>query len=394
MTERTVSLAELVDANQIEVGAGRPRSVPQDQDPLPILRVADVLDGKIGSPDFTSSPESGCRDLGPKVSRSGDIVLTVKGTVGRVALMPSEGPRFAYSPQLCYFRPRADGPLAAQYLYYWFKSADFWIQANALKGQTDMADFISLGDILSLKLRLPSRTRQEDVAGVLGVLDEKIAVNERTASVADALIRSLWDSALRGPGARKLPLFDALHVTFGAPFKSSEFNTEGVGRPLLRIRDLKTYEPKVWTTQRHEKETVVAAGETIAGMDAEFRPTFWMGESALLNQRVLHARSRVGGGSPLCREALREPLALVESYKTGTTVAHLNKSDLATLVIEVPAADEISSFEAATARLHERLVATASENRSLAALRDVLLPQLMSGKLRVRDAEKIVEDAV
>jgi len=129
-------------------------------------------------------------------------------------------------------------------------------------------------------------------------------------------------------------------------------------------------------------------------MDAEFRPAFWLGEEALLNQRVMHARSRVGGGSPLCREAMRDPLALVESYKTGTTVAHLNKSDLTTLSVEIPSAEAVSSFESATAPLHERMIADAAENRTLVTLRDTLLPHLMSGKLRIRDAERIVEDAV
>lgn len=213
MAERTVSLAELVDENQIEVGAGRPRSVNQDLGPLLILRVADVLDGKIGSLDFSSSPESHSWAFGPKVSRPGDIILTVKGTVGRVALMPSEGPRFAYSPQLCYFRPSANGPLVARYLYYWFRSADFWIQANALKGQTDMADFISLSDILSLKLRLPSRVRQEDVVGVLGALDDKIAVNERIATTVDDLTSSLYRWAVEGSsGGRRLLLGEIADV--------------------------------------------------------------------------------------------------------------------------------------------------------------------------------------
>ena len=62
-----------------------------------------------------------------------------------------DGPDFAYSPQLCYFRPAASGPLRSRYLYYWFKSTQFWNQANALKGQTDMADYLSLSDIRCLK---------------------------------------------------------------------------------------------------------------------------------------------------------------------------------------------------------------------------------------------------
>ncbi|MGW1667088.1 restriction endonuclease subunit S, partial [Streptomyces microflavus] len=178
MSERTVKLSELVGENLLEIGAGRPRSVDLDRYPLPILKVADVLDGKIES-SFQDYVSEACEQvMGLKISMPGDIVLTTKGTVGRVAIMPAEGPRFAYSPQLCYFRPDANGPLKPRYMYYWFKSVDFWKQADALKGQTDMADFLSLGDIYSLKLRLPSLAQQASVVDILGALDDKIAVNE------------------------------------------------------------------------------------------------------------------------------------------------------------------------------------------------------------------------
>ncbi|MEU1667097.1 restriction endonuclease subunit S [Streptomyces sparsogenes] len=245
----------------------------------------------------------------------------------------------------------------------------------------------------AFEVELPGLPEQRTIAAVLGALDDKIAVNERIITTADELIRCLFSEALLQPGVREVGVFDALDIIFGAPFASTQFNSEQVGRPLLRIRDLKTFQPQVWTTQRLDKELVVAPGDTVAGMDAEFRPTFWLGESALLNQRVLHARSRVGGGSPLSREVLRTPLATIEGYKTGTTVAHLNKGDLMTLRLEIPSSAAIASFEALAEPVHKRIVAAAAESRTLAALRETLLPQLMSGKLRLRDAERIVEDA-
>jgi type I restriction enzyme, S subunit len=183
MSDRTVSFSELVSESLMEVGAGRPRSV-LDQYPIPILRVADVLDGRIESPSQDRVPGGYRKVIGSKISRPGDVVLTAKGTVGRVALMPPDGPSFAYSPQLCYFRPAASGPLRSRYLYYWFKSTQFWNQADALKGQTDMADYLSLSDIQALKIRIPSLDRQDGIIEVLGSLDDKIAVNDRIVETA------------------------------------------------------------------------------------------------------------------------------------------------------------------------------------------------------------------
>src|SRR5260370_10942986 len=95
MSDWTVSFSELAGESLIEVGAGRPRSVWEQYPSTPVLRVADVLDGRIESPSQDRAPAGYQKVIGSKISKPGDIVLTVKGTVGRVALMPPDGPVFA-----------------------------------------------------------------------------------------------------------------------------------------------------------------------------------------------------------------------------------------------------------------------------------------------------------
>ncbi|NEA85147.1 restriction endonuclease subunit S [Streptomyces sp. SID7958] len=363
---------------------------------VPVVRGVNLARGIFIDDDFVFITNEKADEIMSANVDPGDLIFTHRGTIGQVSMIPRE-PRFnRYVIGSSQVKTRLDESTAVpEFYYYWFRSTEGQrsILANASTvGVPGIAT--PLTSIRKLLVPLPPRREQEGIAAVLGALDNKVVANERIASTTDELIQELWDIHLREPGSRKTSLIDVLSITFGAPFKSSEFSSENTGRPLLRIRDLKTFTPKVWTTQRLDKETLVATGDVVAGMDAEFRPVFWLGEEALLNQRVMHVRSRIGGGSPLCREAMRGPLALVESYKTGTTVAHLNKSDLATLLVEIPSEEAVSSFESATAPLHKRLVGGAAENRTLTALRDTLLPQLMSGKLRIRDAEKIVGDAV
>ena len=183
-----------------------------DRYPLPILRVADVMEGRIQSPSSTRTLDIDHQKLGPKTSKHGDVVLTVKGTVGRVAVVPLDSPTYAYSPQLCYFRPHANGPLNSRYLYYWFKSNEFWEQADALKGQTDMADFISLSDVHALKIKLPSLKVQEAVASVLGSFDDKIAANHRIRGMVDELLRSRFSHLAEGRGVTEMRLIARVNV--------------------------------------------------------------------------------------------------------------------------------------------------------------------------------------
>ncbi|MFD4276186.1 restriction endonuclease subunit S [Streptomyces cyaneofuscatus] len=401
MAERMVSLAELVDEKQIEVGAGRPRSVDQE---LPILRVADVLDGKIGSPDFSPPLEGYSRDHGPKVSRPGDIVLTVKGTVGRVALIPREGPLYAYSPQLCYFRPRVDGPLVARYLYYWFRGADFWIQANALKGQTDMADFISLGDILSLKLRVPSRTQQEVVADVLGALDDKIAVNGRIASTYEQLLQGKF---------AKLGLADepcegtSILVTDLVAFNPKTDKPAAVEPVYVDMAALQVDRAGIpsWSRREPKSGSRFTNGDTLL---ARITPCLENGktghvdfmadgEIGIGSTEFIVIRSLPGVPSQLSYFLARDQRFREHAIRNmvgSSGRQRVSAAAVATYFVNEPDADALASFGADAAAAFAHMKSLESESRTLAALRDTLLPQLMSGKLRVRDAERIVEDAV
>ncbi|GGJ47651.1 hypothetical protein GCM10007173_02860 [Glutamicibacter ardleyensis] len=244
-----------------------------------------------------------------------------------------------------------------------------------------------------MTLTLPGIQQQQAIAEVLGALDDKIAANTKLAELAETIISVEFDTALQTSDSILKPLLDVFSVEFGEAFKGDKFAEPGSGRPLIRIRDLKTFTSQVWTTESRTKEIVVRAGDVVVGMDAEFRATTWLGDPGLLNQRVCRFSSKLAGPA-FVREALKQPLATIENYKTGTTVIHLNKKDLEEATTVVPDAEAINHFESATEHLYALRVMLAAENRALASTRDALLPHLMSGKLRVKEAEEIVAAAI
>jgi len=78
---------------------------------------------------------------------------------------------------------------------------------------------------------------------------------------------------------------------------------------------------------------------------------------------------------------------------TGTVFGAINKSQFEALPIRRPAPEVIKAFEAVTFPLDERIKTNILESRTLAETRDLLLPKLMSGEVRVEDAEKLVGGA-
>lgn len=237
------------------------------------------------------------------------------------------------------------------------------------------------------------RDDQKAIAEVLGALDDKIAANTKRASTIDQFIATTYRSAIRGPETTERLLFEVFDVDFGEAFKGAFFSEPDIGRPLIRIRDLKTYSSQVWTSESRPREVTVLPGDILVGMDAEFRPTAWLGESGLLNQRVCRMAGK-STGPAFARESLKAPLAEIENYKTGTTVIHLNKGDLEQAKVLMPGERQLRSFEASTEGLYQARIQIAAESRQLAITRDALLPQLMSGKLQVKDAESVLEGAI
>ena len=146
---------------------------------VPVLRVAEVQDGYI-TPTFGDHvSENYRRQFANKTSREADVIVTTKGSVGRVARIGSSDPQFVYSPQLCFFRVLDETRIDPGFLYQWFRGIEFRRQALGVQSQTDMAPYINLTDMRSLRITLPQLSEQRAIANLLGALDDKIESNRQ-----------------------------------------------------------------------------------------------------------------------------------------------------------------------------------------------------------------------
>lgn len=371
-------------------GNDRPRPDEFVQSGVAFIRAADMTSGVV---DFKGAGKINAmarHRIRKGVGAPGDVILSHKGTVGRVAVAPLDSPDYVCSPQTTFWRSLDYDVLDQGYLKYVLHSSDFQRQLAMLGGQTDMAPYVSLTDQRSMEFELIPIGKQRAIAEVLGALDAKIAANQEASRQAIELISALHLWALQGDDVRERPLFDVIDIDFGEAFKGEHFVDRGVGRPLIRIRDLKTFAPQTWTTEARPREVVVQPGDVAVGMDAEFRATWWLGEPGLLNQRVCRARGK-SLGPAFVASALRRPLAALEGEKSATTVIHLNKSDLSRSAVSVPTS-RLADFEGRAEPLLAQHVSLSAESAKLRAARDELLPLLMSGRVQVMETEKIAEE--
>jgi type I restriction enzyme S subunit len=311
--------------------------------------------------------------------RGGEVLVSIVGTVGRVAVVPDELMGWNVARAVAVLRPSVTDD--AQWLRYALLAPAVQDQMQIRKTDTVQAT-LNLRDLRNLMLPWPDPDERRRIASVLGALDDLIETDRHLASRIAEQLTTMFGSL---SALQEQSFFDVFDVDFGAAFKGEHFSEPGTGLPLLRIRDLKTLRSDVWTTERIDGDVLVMPGDVVVGMDAEFRATRWLGGPSLLNQRVCRVRAK-SGSLAWTREALVAPLAFVEGHKTGTTVAHLNKRDLAELRIAVPSDEVLSRFDARAEPLHRAIVALQDEIDQLTRTRDELLPLLMSGKVRVSEA--------
>jgi type I restriction enzyme S subunit len=412
MSEHVVAFSDLARANLLEVGAGRPRSAGLDRFPLPILRVADVAEGRVLPSFQINMPVTDSHEMGPKTSKPGDVVLTTKGTVGRVAIMPSHGPAFAYSPQLCYFRPIANGPLRARYLYYWFKSEEFRNQADALKGQTDMADFISLSDLYSIRMRLPSIDEQVAAIGILGALDDKIAANERMARTARELGDQLFIRAAaktEGVPTTIGELSERFAIEFSDGYRTKKAEHGQPGLRILRAGDVRDsyvyptgddyvsldYSRQIGSKASIPGDIVLTTKGTVGRVAVVAEGV----ERVVYSPQVCFFRvkddSQVDPGylGAWFRSSDLQRQAATLMYKSDMA-PYISLRDIRSLVVPLPSIEGQRSIGDVQRNLLAAFDASRVENERLARTRDELLPLLMSGKVRVKDAEALASEVV
>ena len=182
-------------------------------------------------------------------------------------------------------------------------------------------------------------------------------------------------------------VYSIASVIYGAPFASKRFSAEKIGRPIVRIRDLATEAPQVYTDEIHPKGYIIKPGDIVVGMDGEFRAYLWGGEEAWLNQRVCVFQPKDNFSSAFVRLSIMPLLAAVEASEVATTVIHLGKNDIDKFKIILPDAETLRKYNAVAVPIYQQIVENKLESRRLAQLRDTLLPKLMSGEIDVSEVE-------
>jgi len=372
---------------------------------IPVIRGVNLgSDGKFDMREFVYvTPEKVKQELSRNLAEPGDVVFTQRGTLGQVGIVP-DFPYKQYVISQSQMRLRVNPERAIpEFVYYQFKSPDIMmtIRNHAI---TTGVPHINLSILSQLKLALPSLSVQENISTILGVLDDKIALNGRIANTSLALAQAKYDEVAESASWRSLPMARTARWLSGGTPSTTEPSYWDGDIPWISALSLKS--PWVADSERKvtrlgvERGTRVVPRDTVifvvrgSSLDTEFRIGLTQREVAF--GQDCKALLAADGIDPVVlflaiRSHSSEILTLVDH--AGHGAGRLSTDLITNVQIRLPDRSLKTEIRSHLRHLVDLGAGRQSENRTLLELRDSLLPRLMSGEIRVRDAERIVEDA-
>lgn len=264
--------------------------------------------------------------------------------------------------------------------------------------------------IKSLRIALPPLPEQRAIAEVLGALDDKIEANRRVVELSRPSALAIGKSLLVDRPGRLVSLEQVAEITKGVSYRSEDLSPGGgwlvslkcVGRDgSFNPEGLKPFVGAGKAAQIvDEGDVLVAQTDLTQRAEVIARPVRverlgLVGEfTASLDFAVVRPRGELTREVVLALLSQQDFRDHALAYCNGTTVLHMNVRAIPSFQFSLPSSGVVGAITSAMKPLLERSDLARRENRVLTHLRDTVLPKLLSGELRVRHAESLVEEAV
>jgi type I restriction enzyme S subunit len=179
-------------------------------------------------------------------------------------------------------------------------------------------------------------------------------------------------------------LFDISSPTYGFAFKSRLFSEDGGGEKIVRIRDVPNNNSKTYTLEKPKKgEQILKNGDLLIGMDGDFHMGKWSGGYAYLCQRVVKITPMDGLSPYFVFLSFQKPIRELNKSIVGTTVAHLGDKHLKEIEVVFPGAELFEKFSGTVDPIFLEELNLRLKNTNLNKQRDMLLPKLISGRIKL-----------
>ena len=404
---------------------------------VPFVNIRCLVDGKLVRSTMNKvSNDEAFGKYSHFLLQAEDFVVSSSGTLGRIATVRPEDLPCMLNTSIIRMRPKTEA-IDRGFLKYFLHSS--YYQKQILSFATGSAQLnYGPSHLKQMFIVVPPLPEQQAIASILGALDDKIDLNRRMNETLESMARAIFKSWFvdfdpvrakmegkqpYGMDAETAALFpssfdddalpagwangklgDFVEIQNGYAFKSEDWTDEGV--PVVKIGSVK---PSVIDLSKssfvsaeiadQKQKFELGVGDILVGL------TGYVGEVGrvppsdimpMLNQRVGRVVFKSETFEPFVYTAMRLPefKSFAEIQSQGTAQANVSTKQLKGFPLIIADNYLIEKFNALTGSYFEKVLINFAESKSLAELRNLLLPKLLSGEIRVKEAEQMVEAAV
>ena len=389
---------------------GKSKHRPRDDERLyegggyPLIQTGEVKAANL----YITSHEQEYGEFGLAQSKlwdAGTLCITIAANIAETAIL---GYPMCFPDSVVGFSafPSESSEKFMHYVFTYIRNS---IQ-NSVTGS--IQDNINIDYLSQLDFKVPPKSYQDKVVGVLGTIDEKIDTNTRICTELEAMAKTLYDywftqfdfpnaegKPYRSSGGemvwndqlkRKIPkgwsagqLSDIANITMGQSPSGDTYNENGSGTIFYQgCTDFGTRfpVPRVYTSA---PTRFAKAGDILMSVRAPVGTLNIAMEDCCIGRGLAALNSKFGSQLHL--------LYTVSGFKqlfdvmdgNGTTFGSITKDTLFEMKVVIPRRDQIKSFEEMVQPIEQKIRVAEQENRELTKLRDWLLPVLMNGQATV-----------
>jgi type I restriction enzyme S subunit len=402
---------------------------------VPIVRVNNFRDMRLDLRDVMRvAPEVEAK-YGRTRLKGGEVLLTIVGSVGQVAVAPADIAGFNVARAVAVIEPLPD--VSADWIALCLRSP---LSQHLLgsRANTTVQTTINLKDLRALPIPLPPAFERQMIAAHICALDDRITLLRETNATLEAIAQALFKSwfvdfdPVRAKMAGRAPegMDETTAELFPDALEESELGVVPKGWQFGTVGDIARL--KKGTVNPGSQPDAMFEHFSLPAFDDGCRPVFEQGEAIKSNKTPVPSDAvllsklnphipRVWlpvtcGSNAVCSTEFLvfQPMGVgskeliyctfsspgftlrLQQLVTGTSNSHqrIKPDQVALMSCVVPPKDIASQFEVSMRPIFERAHANREQAQTLASLRDALLPRLISGQLRLPEAQAQLEDAL
>ena len=396
---------------------------------IPLITAKIIKLGRIETPTEFIAKENYDSWMRRGIPQAGDVVLTVEAPLGEVAQLGPE--KIALAQRVVTLRGKK-GLLDSTYLLYLLQSEEIQEKLKARATGTTVLG-IKQSELRKVELNIPPIDFQKQAAALLKVIDDRITLLRASNTTLEAIAQTLFKSwfvdfdpvhakqqgrAPEGMDAQTAALFpDAFEeselgmVPKGWEVKAldqiadylnglalQKFPPTGVDDlPVIKIAQLRKGDSvgADKASRAIKPEYIIKDGDVLFSWSGSLEVEVWCGGEGALNQHLFKVTSKK---YPKWLYLLATKFFLNEfreiAASKATTMGHIQRKHLSDAKLVLPSEDLIQKTSSIFEPILERYIANSLQAKELAELRDTLLPRLISGQLRLPEAQALAEEAV